>query len=47
MTAGNEARAAAIKSEIAKNVKTEDQRGNAVLAYATASTVFLDRGVDE
>jgi deoxycytidylate deaminase len=47
MNAGNEARAAAIKAEIAKNVKTEDQRGNAVLAYATASTVFLDRGVDE
>jgi len=46
MTAGNEARYTAIKKEKAEHVSEKDQRGNAILAYATASRIFLERPVD-
>lgn len=46
MTAGNEARRFAIQAEEARGVSKKDRRGNAVLAYATASTIFLDRKID-
>jgi len=43
MTAGNEARKGAIEKEKATGIRKDDQRGNGVLAYATASHIFLER----